>query len=356
MRLYLSLLLIFFLVGCTAPITHEPVKIGVVSALTGPISTISLPSKNAIELALNDWNSNHETQFEIIYEDNQGKSTPSVNAFHKLVNINKVAAIITDISMTTMTLAPLADEYEIPLVAYLSTSPSVLNAGEYVYRTSPMNIVGMTLIVDYMLKNNQTRVATLTELYDYPVALKKVFEDGGRIEIVASEEFDTTNDLRSIILKLSRENPDAIMIFVQTPNTGLNILKQIKELNLQIPLYGNEHFGTDMALRIDGLEGVITTVPEYNVETIDELKEKYSAAYNEEGILDWLYVATGYDAATVLFEAIEESENIKKHLDGMVDFNGYTGLDEFDEFGDIAQKNYNLLKIENGSKQLISIN
>ena len=367
-----TLILLIFILGCnqesskltgdsihSTSSTKTTIKIGVISALTGPISTISLPSKNAIELAAHDWNSNphHKTQFKIIYEDNLGQANPSVTAFNKLTKVDNVAAIITDISMTTMTLAPLANKNQIPLVAYLSTSPSVLGAGKFIYRTSPMNIEGMTLIIDHMLNQNQTRVATITELYDYPIALNKIFEKKSNIKginLISSEKFSTTDDLRTMIIKSTKNNPDAIMIFVQTPKTGLNLIKQIKELDISTPLYGNEHFCTDMALRIEGLENVICSAPEYNTNTIDELKIKYSNFYNENQILDWLYIATGYDAANVLFETIEKtgtnSKKIKEYLDSIDNFNGYTGLDKFDEQGDIAQKNYNLLIIKNNKK------
>ena len=97
--------------------------------------------------------------------------------------------------------------------------------------------------------------------------------------------------------------------------------------------------------------------PVYNLEKIGELQEKYLAQYGED-FLDWLYIATAYDAAMVLFEAIEEvgtdSKAIKQYLDDLEGFNGYSGLNAFDEEGDVAEGVYALFRAENGKKVMIS--
>jgi len=352
---YTILILLVFLAACSS----GEVAVGVIAAQSGPIASISVPSQHAIEIALDDWHSNPEnTRIKVIFEDTRGKPVESANAFHKL-QIDGVAAVITDISSTTLAVAPLADAQEIPSVAYISTSPSVLGAGDYVYRTSPMNLEGMGLVSDYMLNSGQIRIATLTEHLDYPMALSKVFHEGADgLTIVAAERFAANDDLKSTLIKITKENPDAIMIFSHAPFSGINVAKQIKELGIDIPVYGSETMGSDMAVEIDPstLEGLMVGSPVYDLERMPELQKKYRAKYDDE-IFDWLYVATAYDAAMVLFEAIDEvgtdGDAIKEYLDN-VNTDGYSGFTSFDEEGDVAEGTYGLFKIVNGTKVIVS--
>jgi len=354
MKLHIFVLLLL-ITGCAE---EQAVKIGVVAAQTGPVATVSVPSQNGARLALEDWNANHETKFELIFEDNQGKATESLKSYNKLVQVDNVVAVLSDISMTTLSLAPLADENRKLLIAFISTPPSVRGIGDFVYRTSPMNIAGLTLSIDHMLENDIIEIATLTEQYDYPISLEETFakefrKKGGRI--IASEQFLASDDLRSVITKSTKDDPGALMIFVQTPPTAVNLLRQIRELGISIPVYGNEVLGSDMSIRVGGadlMEGVIAGFPAYNFEKTENLKQKYTAKYGEN-ILDWLYVASGYDAAMVLFEAIDEvgtdNEAIKIYLDNLENFDGYV-LESFDDEGDVELGSYVLLQIKNGKK------
>ncbi|MFQ5621291.1 MAG: ABC transporter substrate-binding protein [Candidatus Nanoarchaeia archaeon] len=353
---YTIVILLVFLAACSS----SEINIGVIAAQTGPIASISVPSQHAIELALDDWNGDpSHTKINVIFEDNKGKPVDSANAFHKL-QIDGVAAIITDISSTTLTAAPLADAQEMHVVAYISTSPSVLGSGDYVYRTSPMNLEGMSLVSDHMLDSGQTRIVTLTEHLDYTLALSEVFKEGADgLTIVAAEEFAANDDVKSTLLKLTKHNPDAIMIFSHAPYSGIYVAKQIKELGIDIPVYGSETMGSDMAVEIDAstLEGLMVGSPVYDLERMPELQKKYNAKFNDK-IFDWLYVATAYDAAMVLFDAIDEvgtdGAAIKQYLDDVENVNGYSGFNSFDDQGDVAEGKYGLFKVVNGTKVIVS--
>lgn len=346
---------------------EKTVKIGVITDHTGPIAPMTTASRNAVELALEDWKHNpgNKANIELIYEDHHGKTADAVSAYHKLVNLDDVSAIITDISIFTVTLAPLVEKDEIPLIAYLSTAPSVWNISPYVYRTSPMNLVGMQLDAKNMVQQDIQRVNTITELFDYPIAIQQVFKEeyekaGGNI--MHDFPFEASKDVRTIIAKAISDNPQAIMIFTQTPASSIKILEQLKELQINVTIHGSEHFGTDMIQRLvddELLEGIYVSSPLYNEDRILSIKERYIKTYGEDIVLDWLYVATGYDAAMILFQAIENKntngKDIKRYLDTAGGFNGLTGINAFDEHGDPALGKYALFQFQDGKKVKVEI-
>ncbi|MCK4670113.1 MAG: ABC transporter substrate-binding protein [Nanoarchaeota archaeon] len=366
---FMLIILLVLVVGCgqmTSQAVEEPVKIGVISAQTGGVSAISLPSKYAIEMALEDWNSNpgNMQKFEIIYEDNQGKALVSVTAFHKLVDYDQVAGVIGDITSTTMSIGPLADRTKTPVISYITTSPIARDAGDYVFRTSPMNLEGMRMTANYMIENGITEISILSELNDYPISLKDAFKEeylrlGGKV--LAEELFDASvADIRTEITKAKGKNPQAMMLFVISPRTGVNLLEQIKQLNIDVPLYGSENVGSDLALRIGGpavLEDLIFSSPVYNKEKMDELKARYIEKVGEDQVLDWLYVATGYDAAMIYFETITEvgtdPEAIKDYLYNLKDYDGVSGKITFDSYGDPVGAEYQLFQFHDGEKVVI---
>ena len=362
----LAFIILLFVSGCAGnQITGNPVKesrpmkIGVVAAQTGGVSAISIPSQRAIQMALADYNAKHLQQFEVIFEDNAASARNSVFAFKKLVEVDGVSAVIGDITTTTMSVAPLANEMRIPLVSYITTSPVAREKGEFAFRTSPMNLEGMKMTAEFMIDKGMGEVSLITELNDYPISLKESFAEefkrlGGKV--IHDDEFQKTDDLRTMVLKADSKEPDAIMLFVISPSTAVNVLKQIRELGIDTPLFGSENAASDMALRIGGdelLEDMIFASPMYNTERMESLKERYLAEFDND-VLDWLYVATGYDAATVLFTAMDEvgddPEAIRDFLDEMEGFEGVSGDITFDEFGDPSETDYGLFKIIDGTK------
>jgi branched-chain amino acid transport system substrate-binding protein len=365
----IAIFMVLLLSGCSGQITgglaqEEPVKIGVISAQTGPVSALSLASKYAIEMAAEDWNSNHDNKFEVVYEDNQGKAQATALAFAKLVDSDKVAAIIVDTTTATMTAGPIAGQEKVPVIAYIATSPVVTTAGDYVFRTSPVNIAGMKLMAQHMKELGITEVSIICEMNDYPISIKDGFkkdfaELGGKI--LAEELVSDIADARTEIAKANSKKPQALVVFVNAPLAGATILKQIEELGIDLPVFGNECTGSTQALRIAGkeaLEGLTVVAPTYDTERMSEFQSRFTARFGDEVVFDWLYVADAYDAAMLEFEAISQvgtdGEALKEFLYNVKDYKGLSGDITFDENGDPVGAEYILVQFQDGKKVAIN--
>ena len=90
---------------------------------------------------------------------------------------------------------------------------------------------------------------------------------------------------------------------------------------------------------------------------IDDLAREYSARYRSDPAAS--YYLSAYDAAMMLFEAVEKSaiqENdgtlhigrqaLRDTLYGMKDFDGVTGSLTCDEFGDCSLPVFNVLRLD----------
>ena len=339
----------------------ETIKIGIICAQTGPVSSTVAPSQEGIRMALEDWGSqNKKTKFKLIFEDTGGESKNAVTAFEKLNSIDNITAIITDISSTTKTLVPLTQENKLPMISYISTSSIAKEKGEYAFRTSPMNYKEMELISKYLEIQKIKKVAIITELNDYPVSMKTLFikqftASGGTI--VAQEEVNSNSDYRTVLTKINNSNPQAIIIIPISTSVALNLLQTKKELNINTPVYGSDIVGALMVVNKGGLElqkDVIFGSQVYDENKVKILQERYINKIGNNNVMDWLYIATSYDAAMLLFNAIEDegtnNEKIKEHLKN-TKYTGYSGEIEFDSFGDPKEAQFALFKYNSEKKR-----
>jgi branched-chain amino acid transport system substrate-binding protein len=92
-----ALVLAVFLSGSTVGTAEDAVEIGIMQSLKGDLGTYGQPMTNAMLLAIKEANENGGVlgkNLTAIFEDMQTSEVPSVDAAQKLVNVNKVPAII----------------------------------------------------------------------------------------------------------------------------------------------------------------------------------------------------------------------------------------------------------------------
>ena len=115
----------------------EPIKIGSVLRLSAGAED-GIPAKRGVELAVDEINKAggiNGRKLEVIFEDEKDSPTSAVNAVQKLINVDKVVAIIGPMtSGAALAAAPSANESKILLVTPTATSPKVSGAGAYIYR------------------------------------------------------------------------------------------------------------------------------------------------------------------------------------------------------------------------------
>jgi len=162
-----------------------------------------------------------------------------------------------------------------------------------------------------------------------------------------------THDFRTILSKVKISGAQALYIGVQSPDSMLIILKQLKELNVNLQLFGNEIAGQTSTEAGSISERLIFSEPELNEEnskTAFFLKE-YKKKYNLEYVSFARQAAEAYDAVMLMSEAIrsvgENPQEIKAFLEHVDNFQGASGIISF-HGGHDGSVPYVLKEIEKG--------
>ena len=223
----------------------DPFTIGVMESVTGPGETYGRVAVQAKQVAVDEINEAggiNGRMLELIVEDSKCNAQDSITAYNKLTDVDGVKIILgTSCSGAMLGAAPLAEAEGVILFSGLATNPDIATAGDYIFRTS-MNDAQLGIDTGNVMWADGIRtVATITEATDYAegVRLTSVaqFEkQGGRV--VAEERYASdATDFRTQLTKLLSENPDAIHVAAQSEFTGGTILKQLRELNYDGPIY-----------------------------------------------------------------------------------------------------------------------
>ena len=132
--------------GATAAIAPaqqgEPVKIGVIQPLSGPVAASGNYIRMGAEIA-RDWVNARGgvlgRQVQLVIEDNKSDPKEAASAAEKLIVRDKVPAIMGAWG-SSMTLAamPKIEEYGVPLVVETSSAASITRRGNpWIFRISP---------------------------------------------------------------------------------------------------------------------------------------------------------------------------------------------------------------------------
>ena len=348
---------LFLLGGCTAPAEEgeikqvggesaEAVKVGVMVPLTGDAASYGESVKAAAEFALAESGAN----LELVYEDSKCDGKEAVTAVNKLISVDGVQAIVGELcSGATLAAAPIAEQHGVVMVSPASTSPEVTNVGDYLFRTVPSDALQGNFGANLVYEMEHRALAVLYVNDDYGVGFNAVLREsfpalGG--EVVASEAIEKGSlDVRTSLTKIKDSGADSLYIITNSPDSAVAALKQIKELGLEVVVFGSEGLKADYVTENAGeaAEGlIVTSVSTGN----DDFVSRYKEAGNELGP----FAAQGYDALKAIALAVESGAStgatIKDELDGM-SFEGVSGTITFDGNGDITG-NYEVYEVISG--------
>jgi branched-chain amino acid transport system substrate-binding protein len=149
-------------------------NVGVILPLSGNLSFMGNPEKNGFELALSNFNKIHkELKINLIFEDSKSNANDAVNAAQKLIQINKVNAIIVANTGPNLAIAPITEKEKILHIAFCM-EPEIQNNHSLLYRLYESSIQEGEAIRDYLLED-KTKYKKIAFLYiDQPNFVKTV--------------------------------------------------------------------------------------------------------------------------------------------------------------------------------------
>jgi branched-chain amino acid transport system substrate-binding protein len=353
-----SSLLALSLTACGGAGDNGPIKLGMISALTGDAAAIGADQLSGVQMAIAEINAAggvNGRQIELIAEDGKCAGADGATAAQKLVNVDKVVAIIGGLcSGETLAAAPIAEAAKVIMLSPSASSPDITKAGDFIFRDYPSDAGKTKAIAKYFADEKFSRIAILSENTDYSQALraslKKDLPEGA---VVFDENFDPgTKDFRSLLGRLKDAEYDAL---VSNPNSdGVNavIVQQFRELELPGQIVGTDTMDSVVVSQIagEGANGVMLV----NVPTAGEgtsFEADFKAKYGDaKSSIAWS--AYSYDAVNVLAQAFKavgtDGMAVKDYLYSMQPYTGVIGSFHFDENGDPVGLSYVLKKFEDG--------
>lgn len=337
-----TLLISFILISCNKSDTKNEILIGEYASLTGSEATFGQSSHNGLVLAVEEINKSGllGKQVKLITEDNQGKPSETQTVVQKLINRDKVVAIIGEVaSSRSKAGAPICQAAKIPMITPASTNPEVTTIGDYIFRVCFIDPFQATVMSKFAI--NSMKVKKIAILIDqknaYSTGLadnfKQVFTSMGG-EIIEEQKYTAGDkDFKAQLTSIKAKNPEAI--FIPGYYTDVNLISiQAREIGLTCPLFGSDGWESEKLTEgkaKDALEGsffsthVSADDPSPNIQNfIKKYQEKYNAKPDAMAFLS-------YDAGMILFDAIKkanstEGEKIKNELAKVKDYPGVTGI------------------------------
>jgi len=339
---------------------HGVIRIGAINPETGDFAAYGTPVKEALLLAQKEINAVggiDGKRIELIFEDDGGVPRNSVSAFQKLATTDKVKAVIGPLSsQSCLATAPVAIRNRVVQLSTLAATPELSNAGDYVFRLYPSSTIGAKFTAEQSIKLFSPKsVAILHPISGVGMESAKVYEEvalTNNIRVTNKEQYkDGDTDFRTQLLKIKNTLPDLIFCSAYWVD-GANILKQMVELDLNMPIVGEDGWNGALAPLV-GREGLkLLYFSDLLFDTSSEgtkanaFANNYQREYNKKPSA---YSATGYDALYLLKAAIEdkkiyEADAIKAFLYEK-SYNGVLGQFRFDQNGDNTGINMGLFQI-----------
>lgn len=326
---------------------NETIKIAYVGSLTGKYASYGVWAKNGIELAADSINSNqNEYKLEILIEDDQSEVTNAVSSLNRLLLQDVRIFIGPPSSNNVLALTPIIEKNKALLLITISGSDDISTAGDHIFRNRETGSIHGKFMADYVYDSlNTNQIALMIAQSASALTYKKSFEDqflkrGGKI-VLSIDYLPDKSDFRAELLKIKESGAKTVYL---APNSGKDagiIVKQAKELNLNIKIIGAPGVESKDFLAVGNVtEGVIFSSSYFNENQFSEVVKNYTAIYNEEP--NWV-VANAYDGTMILFEGIKscngdkDVECIKNYLYELKDYPGLGGLTSFDENGDVIK-------------------
>ncbi len=319
-----------------------PVKVGVVLPLSGDAAVYGEPARNIYRMAVEEINAKGGVKgqdIELVIEDGKCNGKDAASAAQKLINVDKVKAIIGGwCSSESLAIVPIARQHHVALLSAGSSSPKLTGIDPIFARNYPSDSAQGTVLADIAYTDKSwKKVAFIQEQTDYAQGVYTAFSDrfkklGGE---VTNEQFPTaTTDFRTIVTKVQGQSPDAVFLSTQTPAVAARILTQINQLGWKPKLMVADVVPGDaetVTAQKDMLEGALTA--EFGVnqsnskfKTLSEnYQHKFSKAMPYQG-----YAQTEYDAVYLMRDAVAavgyDGQKIAQWLHTEVkDWQGATG-------------------------------
>ncbi len=324
----------------------EPVRVGVIQPLTGPVAYDGTIYVNTLKMIVEDMNAKGGVlgrPIQLVVEDGACVPAQSVNAAEKLVVREKVPVLIGAFCSTSSgAVMEVAKKYKVPHITGISTAASLTEQGnQYFFRavaTTPMLADAFGPEMAAVVKGKRFAFLVINDDWGRTVAsaYPKSLERAGSQTV--GTEFFQPSDLQflSFITKIKGLNPDAIVMAANTQHAAA-LSKQIREMGLTVPLFGEGSWTSDSYLKLagetsEGVHGLVEYVHTIPGEVNAAFVKAFQARFKDNPTK---FAGAAHNVIHIVLDAIKRAsstdpEKIREALE-KTDYTGLVGNIKFNE-------------------------
>ena len=316
-----GLALTFGVAGQALAADAGPIKIGVYLPLTGQNAFGGQLELEGVRLAHKEMSKVLDRPVELVVVDNKSDKVESANAVKRLIERDKVVALIgTYGSSLAMAGAEVAEKAAVPGVGTSCTNPLVTQGKKYYFRACFIDPYQGAAAATYAYETLGFRkAAVLMDMTsDYAVGLSSFFTRdfkklGG--EIVATLKYSSGDqDFTAQLTELIAKKPDIVFMPAYFAE-GAIIMKQARELGAKFRLMGADAMDNPDTLKLGGkaAEGFLHTTFPYDPAmpnmspAAKRFTEAWKAAYPDKETN--VNGALGYNTYFLILDAIKRANS-----------------------------------------------
>jgi branched-chain amino acid transport system substrate-binding protein len=327
--------------------TKGPIKLAVVDAQSGQLSSLGAWESKGAKLAVAQWNAKggiNGRQIQLDVFDDQGDPTVGTNLARKIASEGYLAMIGTSESAVTTAMAPTLQQEKIPNITSGQAASMVALKSPFLFLNGPTSVTYDETLAKYIVDTKGIKsIAMISNNGGYGKGEHDAFLASLKSRGITplADQVVTTDqkDFSAALTAIRQKKPALVFIGSEEVEAGL-IVKQARDLGLTVPFAGSAPQGTPVFASTAGaanVEGTIVSSPYLSNDATDASKAfaaAYKAAYGEDAEL---HGAKAYDGTEIVLTALKTS-NVASGLklaDAIraTKYDGLLGTFAFDQTG-----------------------
>jgi branched-chain amino acid transport system substrate-binding protein len=297
----------------------EDYPVGAAIALTGTYAWIGVPSREGLELGIDEVNSSGilgANKIKVMIEDTASDKTQGISLMNRFKSRDKAIMVLGPSSSAEgVALGPVANELKIPLLTTTAVSDAINKSGPFAFKTPAGPALLMGDMAKYAIdkmgvksvamvwgRNNDGQVGQKN-------AVLEIFKSRG-VKILAEESVLTSDtDFLAVITKIIATKPDAVFSSLVAEQSANFIIQSRQQgIDPAVKFFGTPNFGSEQFILIGGkaVEGSVYVADYFSGTESDENKrfvEAYRKRYNR---LPDNGAALGYTTAKIVGAALKD--------------------------------------------------
>ncbi len=216
----------------------EPLKIGVLIALSGPAAAYGAAERRAMEAVAqktNDEGGINGRKIELIVRDTKTNPTEAARLANQVIVEDRVIAIIgATTGSETLSFADAAMQAKVPMFPMVGTQ-SVTDPAQpfskWVFRMSPPLTTDLTASVERLVKDGKKRLAIFSEEDAYG-------QQGAAMVVENISSPKAATDFTTQATKIRNAKPDAIFLATASTGSAGAFLRKLQQVGVEVPVYG----------------------------------------------------------------------------------------------------------------------